>query len=158
MRRRVDLSQTPIATAGYSAFMRPPRRHRRWISAWLVALLLLVQWATAAYACPRWAASVPDSAPPPAMASMPDCSGAMSAMDAEQPQLCKSHCDLGQQSVHSGSTALDVPPAMALGGVLQGVLRPADVAGRAATPPSMRCAGPPVGTPPLYLSLLVLRN
>jgi hypothetical protein len=139
--------------------MRPLRRHRSWLSGWLVALLLFAQWATAAYACPQLTGGATQGDATTAMAAMPDCTGSMPAMDPEQPQLCKAHCDIGQQSVQSGSTALDAPSAMAHGGALMGVLRLADAAERAASMlPPTRWAGPPAGTPPLYISLLVLRN
>lgn len=138
--------------------MRLLSRQRNWLSGWAVVLLLLAQWATAAYACPQLAGAAMEGVPAMAMASMPDCTGGMPAMDPEQPQLCKAHCELGQQSVQSGGTVLDAPPAMAHGGALMGVLRPAEAAERAATMPPTRGAGPPAGTPPLYLSLLVLRN
>lgn len=138
--------------------MRALRRHRSWLSSWLVALLLFAQWATAAYACPQLAGAGKQSTPAIAMASMPDCTGGTSTMDPEQPQLCKAHCELGQQSVQSGGTVLGALPVMAHGGALMGVLRPAEDADRAAPMPPTRNAGPPAGTPPLYLSLLVLRN
>lgn len=138
--------------------MRPLRRHRSWLSGWLVALLLFAQWATAAYACPQLAGGAPQNNAAMAMAAMPDCTGGMPAMDPEQPQLCKAHCDAGQQSVQSGSTALDAPPTMAHGGALMRVLRLDDATERAAPLPPTRGAGPPAGTPPLYLALLVLRN
>jgi len=138
--------------------MRPLRRHRTWLSGWLVALLLFAQWATAAYACPRLASDATPGTSAIAMASMPDCAGRMPAMDPEQPQLCKAHCELGQQSVQSGSMVLDAPPAMAHGGALMGLLHLAESAERAASLSPARGAGPPAGTPPLYLFLLVLRN
>lgn len=157
-RRSLDPRQAFAGAARYIAGMRPLRRHRSWLSGWLVALLLLAQWATAAYACPQLAGGATQSNAAMAMASMPDCAGGVPAMDPEQPQLCKAHCELGQQSVQSVSTVLDAPPAMAHGGALMGVLRLAEAAERAATMPPTRGAGPPAGTPPLYLSLLVLRN
>jgi hypothetical protein len=138
--------------------MRPWHRHRSWLSSWLVALLLFSQWATAAYACPQLTGGATPGTSAVAMAAMPDCTGLMPAMDPEQPQLCKAHCELGRQSVQSGGMVLDAPPAMAHGGALMGVLYPADAAVRAASMPPSRGAGPPVGTPPLYLCLLVLRN
>ena len=153
-----DLGQAFVGAARYSAGMRPSRRHRNWLSSWLVALLLFAQWATAAYACPQPVGDAKQGNAAMAMASMPDCAGGLPAMDPEQPQLCKAHCELGQQSVQTGGVVLDAPPAMAHGGALMGVLRPADAAERAASMPPTRGAGTPAGTPPLYLSLLVLRN
>ena len=48
--------------------MRPHRALRRWISGGLVMLLLFMQLATAAYACPAELQALPNAA---AMAAMP---------------------------------------------------------------------------------------
>jgi hypothetical protein len=133
------------------------RRHRRWVSGWLVAFLLFMQWATAAYACPRDGAATPQGEAV-AMAAMPGCDGGTPAMDPEQPQLCKAHCTADGQSVNSSAHVLDAPPSIAPGGALAGVLAPRAAAQRATLMPSSRGEGPPLGAPPLYLSLLVLRN
>lgn len=138
--------------------MRVPRRHRRWLSGWLVALLLTVQWATAAYACPRLAAAPDAVEAAAAMAAMPDCAGGMTGMDPDQPHLCKAHCDAGKQSVNSGGAPVDAPAALALAGPLAGLIDLAAVARLASAMPPSRAAGPPRGTPPLFLSLLVLRR
>jgi hypothetical protein len=118
-------------------------------------LLLFMQLATAAYACPAELQALRDGA---AMASMPSCDGNMPRdMDAEQPQLCKAHCQQGEQAV--GATAVgDWTPWPLLLAVIdwrQAAL--ADV------PPARPHSGPPPGalppgSPPIYLSLLVLRN
>jgi hypothetical protein len=155
VQRRLDAAQILAGAAGYILTMRLLRRHRSWLSRWLVVLLLCTQWVTAAYACPQRTGNADPGTTVIAMASMPDCDGSMPAMDPEQPQLCKAHCEIGQQSVQSGSTLLDVPVVMAHGGALMGVL---PVARQATSLPPTRGAGPPTGTPPLYLSLLVLRN
>lgn len=131
-------------------------RHRRALAAWLAAALLLVQLATAAYACPRL--ELPAAAAMPAMEVMPDCSGDMpGAMDPDQPHLCKLHCAPAGQSP-SPWAGLDDQPAAAALPVLLWVIPalpvPSSVAARAASPVD----GPPRGTPPLYLSLLSLRN
>jgi hypothetical protein len=134
------------------------RRHRRWACSGLVALLLFMQWATATYACPRLETAGPDGAAA-AVAAMPGCSGDMAGMDPAQPQLCKAHCDAGQQSVNSGAAALDAPPVMAVAGAIVRVLAVDSLVRLAAAmPPAGTAAGPPAGTPPLYLSLLALRN
>lgn len=150
--------QDKAATGGRTRVqaMRPSRRHRRWLSGWLVALMLFMQWATAAYACPRADAEARGDAV--AMAAMPDCNGDMGGLDPAQPQLCKAHCQAGQQSVHSGAVVPDAPPALALAGAVVGVLDIAEAAQLAAAMPPAWAAGPPVGAPPLYLSLHVLRN
>lgn len=140
--------------------MRSMRRHRGWLSRSLVALLLFVQWVTASYACPRLdaVAAGGGAATTAAMASMPDCTGDMSAMDPAQPQLCKAHCEAGQQSVNSGAAGLDAPPALHQGGAWVGVFDVVQAAALAAAMPAALAAGPPPGTPPIYLRLLVLRN
>lgn len=123
---------------------------RRRLCGWMVALLLLMQWLTAAYACP--------AAPGPAQVAEPPCHEA-SHRNAEpaNPALCKAHCEASVQVtpqapahdaalpsvgwfiVHSvAETLFDVDPAP--------VWR--------ATP----LAAAPPGWPPLHLTLQVLRN
>lgn len=140
--------------------MRGLRRHRGWLSGWLVAVLLFTQLATAAYACPQLAPAAADAMAEMAdMAAMPDCSGNMpTRMDPDQPQLCKAHCEAGKTSVNSQAAALDAPPAMAVGAALVGIVDVADAAQLAASMPASAADGPPAGAPPLYLSFLVLRN
>lgn len=137
--------------------MRALRRHRGWLSGWLIVLVLFTQLATTAYACPQLSSAPDDAAA--AMAAMPDCDGSMpTSMDPDQPQLCKAHCETGKTSVNSQVTAPDAPPAMAVGAALVGIVDVADAAQLAATMPASVADGPPVGSPPLYLSFLVLRN
>jgi hypothetical protein len=137
--------------------MRSLRRHRRWLSGWLIAFMLFMQGATAAYACPQIAAALAAGAGAEPMAAMPDCDGDMAAMDPQLPQLCKAHCEADRQTVHSGTVVPDLPPAMAAGGAaVAAVLAPVQSA--ALTPALPASIGPPAGTPPLYLVLLVLRN
>jgi hypothetical protein len=143
--------------------MRAFRHHRRWsscLSGWLVAVLLFTQLATAAYACPQLTPASPASPEAvAAMAAMPDCDGSMpSRMDPDQPQLCKAHCDAGKTSVNSQVVAPDAPPAMAVGAALVGIVDGADAAQLAASMPASVADGPPLGSPPLFLSFLVLRN
>jgi hypothetical protein len=47
---------------------------------------------------------------------------------------------------------------MAVGAALVGIVDVADAAQLAASMPTSVADGPPVGSPPLYLSFLVLRN
>lgn len=137
--------------------MRALRRHRGWLSGWLIALVLFTQLATAAYACPQLSPAPDDVAA--AMAAMPDCEGSMpTRMDPDQPQLCKAHCETGKTSVNSQVGAPDAPPAMAVGAALVSIVDVAEAAQLAATMPASVADGPPVGSPPLYLSFLVLRN
>ncbi|MFO1217562.1 MAG: hypothetical protein U1E89_04160 [Burkholderiaceae bacterium] len=120
----------------------------------LAATLLLAQWATAAYVCPRGGAV--DTA---AMAAMPDCPGRPAgAMDTEQPQLCKAHCEQGTQSVNATPQP---EPATSFS-----VVAVLDWRTAAALPlpgwPAARAADasaqPPPGATPLYLTLRVLRD
>lgn len=136
--------------------MRASRRHRARLSGWLIAVLLFTQLATAAYACPQLAPAPADAVA--AMAVMPGCDGMPASMDPEQPQLCKAHCEAGKTSVNSQVAAPDAPPAMAVGAALVGIVDLADAAQLAASMPASLADGPPVGSPPLYLSFLVLRN
>lgn len=143
--------------------MESLRRRRRWLPGWLVALLLFAQLATAAYACPRLAAlaDVVDDTVAAEMALMPGCSGDMGAMDPDQPQLCKAHCQTGQQTVNSGSSAqpspLDAPLALAFGHLaLFDAAQALEAVDRGSG--TAQAAGPPAGMPPLYLLLHVLRN
>lgn len=135
--------------------MRVRRAFKRWISGGLVALLLFVQFATAAYACP---AELQALSTAEAMAAMPGCDGDMPrAMDADQPQLCKAHCQQGEQVV-GALTSGDWTPAPLLLAVIDW-----RSAAQAALPPARPHSGPPSGaappgSPPIYLSLLVLRN
>lgn len=140
--------------------MRELRRHRNGLSSWLIALLLLMQGITAAYACPKLevSAQAGRDAAMTAMAEMPGCTGGMLAMDTEQPQLCKAHCDAARQSVNSAAGVLDAPVVMAHGPALARVLDVHDAAQLAAAMPPALAAGPPSGALPLYLALLVLRN
>jgi hypothetical protein len=136
--------------------MRPHRALRRWISGGLVMLLLFMQLATAAYACPAELQALPDAA---AMAAMPGCDGNMPrSMDADQPQLCKVHCQQGEQVVGTAATG-DWTPLP----VLLAIVDWRQHAVRTDPPPARTQAGPPPGavppgSPPIYLSLLVLRN
>ena len=130
--------------------------HRRSLAFWLAALMLLTQLVTAAYACPR--AGIQTEPMTPASAVMPDCDGNMpSVMDPDQPQLCKAHCDQGAASVNPQASP-DFQAALAALPVLLWVVAvlvvPPSVAARSRPP----LGGPPRGSPPLYLSLLSLRN
>jgi hypothetical protein len=121
----------------------------------MVALLLFMQLATAAYSCPVELQRLRADA---AMAAMPGCDGNMSRdMDADQPQLCRAHCQQGDQAV-GAVPAGDWTPWP----VLLAVIDWRQTA-QLALPPARQCSGPPSGadppgSPPIYLSLLVLRN
>jgi hypothetical protein len=118
-------------------------------------MLLLTQLVTSAYACPAIVGAVSSAA---AMADMPGCDGNMPAtMDPDHPQLCRAHCQSGSQAVPHAQ-ALDAPSVPLLLAVLdwtRDLLLPAQPAARAS---AVSPGASPPGSPPLYLSLLVLRN
>ena len=118
-------------------------------------LLLFMQLVTAAYACPAELQALRAEVQ---MAAMPGCDGSMPRdMDSDQPQLCKAHCQQGEQVV--GATPVgDWTPCPLLLAVIDW-----RQAARADLPPARPWSGSPPGavppgSPPIYLSLLVLRN
>jgi hypothetical protein len=144
------------------------RRHRRWLVPWLAAAFLCVQWLTVAHACPQWRSAaavepaVEQALPQTAdLSAMADCEMHGNAASGTVPPqlLCKAHCQAGEQSVNSHAGALDAPPAAML---VTAIVPALDVAARtlpeAVRDTAARAAGPPRGAPPLYLSLLALRN
>ncbi len=133
--------------------MRASLRHRGSICGWLAALLVAQLLLTAAHAC------VPTVAPAPQAAlHMPDCHGQVAEpQDGAATLVCKAHCAAPEQSVNSSLAAADVPQAPFLSAPLLRVLDTATAAALAAVIPEAVASGPPAGTPPLYLSLLVLR-
>lgn len=77
-------------------------RQGRWITSFLVAALLLMQFALAAYACPKLDSAAHAASMQKAgmamgdavgMPSMPDCHAMAGTMDEQDPQLCRAHCD-----------------------------------------------------------------
>lgn len=131
-------------------------RHRRSLAAWLAAFVLLVQLVTAAYACPQVKAL---AEPTPADAVlMHDCDGDMpAAMDPDQPQLCKAHCEKGTTSV-TPQPAPEPGAALAALPVLLWVVPTPTVAPSVVARSRPPTDGAPRGSPPLYLSHLSLRN
>jgi hypothetical protein len=120
----------------------------------MAVVLLFTQWVTAAYACPQ----LQGAGQAEAAVVMP-CHEAPGRMDPDQPLLCKAHCAADSSTRDGGVTALNVPPAPSwIEAPWQRTIDLAAAAERAATMPEARPAGPPDGAPPLYLSLLVLRN
>lgn len=138
--------------------MRLHRSLKRWLSCGLVALLLFMQLATAAYACPAELQALRSTVAMQAMPAMADCDANMPRdMDTELPQLCNAHCQQGEQV--SGATAMgDWTPWPLLLAVIDwrhaALVDPPAARAHAGPPPG---AVPP-GSPPIYLSLLVLRN
>ena len=146
---------------------RIARQWGRWIASGLVAALLFMQLAVAAYACPKLDAPAHSAAMQMAgmgldeavdMTAMPDCHAMAGSMDEEAPQLCRAHCGSDGQPAPSAQVP-DFHAAAAQALWLAYVL-PAAIAG--ATPAELRAATPEPacgpGFPPLYLTLQVLRN
>jgi hypothetical protein len=135
--------------------MRMHRTCKRWLAGGLVVLLLFMQLATAAYACPAELQGLREEA---AMEAMPGCDGNMPrSMDAEQPQLCKAHCQQGEQAVGAAPVGDWTPWPLLLAVIDWRQAALADM------PPARPHSGPPPGpvlpgSPPIYLSLLVLRH
>ena len=147
--------------------MRLPRRTRRLVSGWLIVTLLFMQFVTAAYACPAAGRAAGAAQAVPAMVHMPGCPGQMSqtgqpggAMEPDQPQLCKAHCQQNAQTPSAVPVA-DAPALPLLLATLDwarvalSIDAPAASAGQ---PPGLSSGAPPPGSPPLFLSLLVLRS
>jgi hypothetical protein len=160
----------------------PHRHHRRGLTLWLVVALLFMQIATSAYACPGemfmaaagedQATSIDDGhaagqhtdhgAGHPATAAMSpdmvDCDMA-AGLDADSPNLCKLHCEPGNQTPLHASASSDAPAApLHFWAVLD--WSPTALLPQLGNKPRLGVASgaSPPGSPPLYLSLLVLRN
>ncbi len=136
--------------------MRTSRSARHRVSLWMIGVLLLVQWLTAAYACPQAAARAVDASVP-ATTVMAECHGMTAAtLDPAQPALCKAHCEADKQAPVAKALADVAGAALAWLVVARPLLRalaPAPVPGRGA----LLVAGPP-GGPPLDLKHRVLRH
>lgn len=92
--------------------MRFTRSARTWWSRSLIASLLFLQLATAAYACAMYLTPPADAS----MAGMP-CAQAMVGrdmvtMDPDQPGLCHEHCTGGSQTIEPAATVSLPTPAM----------------------------------------------
>ena len=109
-----------------------------------------MQLSTAAYACPAFT-GVPEAV------AMPGCESMSAAsMDTAQPTLCKAHCDKDRQSTSADVPAATLPmPALLVHGL---GWRVAESDPRAVTSRPTPNAGPPPGSPPLFITYLVLRN
>lgn len=120
--------------------------------------LLFAQLVTAAYACPQLTGkSILITDGDQAMVAMVDCdSMPMSQMDKEQPNLCKAHCEVGQQSPDAKGGADMQLPALGVLWSLIWVLQPApETAGHAVS--VAHVAERPPGSPPIYLVHQVFR-
>ena len=130
------------------------RALRRPIAACLVLLLLLAQFATAAYACPQR-----EMALSPAV-HMEGCehAGDRAAMDMQNARLCVADCEQDAQASQTNAS-VDVPAPVLLH-IALGFLPAGDIdTPRLSTPADPAPRGqPPPGWPPLYLLNRVLRN
>ena len=92
--------------------MRLSRVVRSWWSKSLIASLLFLQLASAAYACAMQSTKPADAS----MAGMPCAQamtgGDMSTMDPDQPGLCHEHCKGGTQTTEPAPTVGLAAPAM----------------------------------------------
>ncbi|MFO1292711.1 MAG: hypothetical protein U1F07_06495 [Rubrivivax sp.] len=131
----------------------------RWLCGLVAAVLLFGQTAGAVYACePRGGAAGRAATAAPEDCQAHRAAAAEHNADGEQALLCKAHCQAGEQSVNSGSSAGDVPHA-ALIAVVLWPLQAAAGAGTLASPRhERRTLGPAAGGPPLFITLQVLRN
>lgn len=155
-------------------------RDRRPVASWLGLLMALVlvlgQQAALAHACAR---GLPVSAPAAPADGSADRSADRSAdigavapvvipkaceghgaegPAPEQQLLCKAHCQADEQTVNSAAAALDPPAADLLGLVPWHQPQLGDAAHVVRPVPRARPTGPLAAAPPIYLSLLVLRN
>lgn len=135
--------------------MHLAKRLRRWMGSGLSLALLFMQLATAAYACPQLEQARQQVA---MQLAMPGCEGMPGAMDEAQPQLCKAHCDKDAQGT-SAAVVPDLQPNPAAPVLILGLVQPL----APQIPMNARSGHAPLsdrsgGEPPLYLSLLVLRN
>lgn len=134
------------------------RSTRRWLCSWLGALLLFMQVAAAAYACPTGRVLPPAG---DATAAMVDCDSHRNGHEpTTQPLLCKAHCQQGTDTLQP-SPANDggaAPALPALVAVLDWHPLAQLPGPRVAAAASLDAGAAPPGTPPLYLSLQVLRN
>jgi len=131
--------------------MRMRRSTRRTLS-WLFAIAFAwLQLATSAYACPT-----PSGTAEHLSASMPNCeSMSVSTIDSEQPNLCKAHCDNDKQRA-TADHGIEVPAVGALDHA--SIWRAASHDVPTPRPAGPLDTGPPTGTPPLFITFLVLRN
>lgn len=101
-----------------------------------LSALVFAQLAVSAYACPVLAAAIEDAQP----ATTPPCHD----MDMDQPALCQSHCQDGQQNIN------DVQPAFAPAGFVPGLIVMIDSATQKplqlppASPLLLRSTSPPL--------------
>jgi hypothetical protein len=128
------------------------RKHRRSLAAWVILLLLFMQAATAAYACPQ--RDVVSAAHTP----MQECgeSGTAGDMDPRHPLLCIADCEQNARAPNP-SVPADAPAVLLYIVALAPALLAAPSHFHPSTHPAAR-GDPPTGWPPPYLLHRVLRN
>jgi len=126
------------------------RHRRRCLSAALLVALLVMQWATAAHACPVAHPTAP-------IVEMPDgCDGHMQP-DPGHLQQCKAHCERASQALNAvQGVDVDAQPVMLAVVDWRLAQHAAPMRGRVES--IVRSGAPPPGSLPLYLTLRVLRN
>jgi hypothetical protein len=126
------------------------RHRRRCLSAGLLVALLVMQWATAAHACPVAHRAAP-------VAVMPDgCDGHMQP-DPGHLQQCKAHCERASQALNAAQGVdVDVQPVVLAVIDWRLAQHATPMSGRVES--IVRSGAAPPGSPPLYLTLRVLRN
>lgn len=130
-------------------FSRP---WRRMLAGLMAGVVLAAQALAASYACPQVGADLAATAVRPCHESPGQ------AMDPAQPLLCKAHC-AGEQSTRDGGVSVPSPlPTACIDALWVRALDVAATSAAAGMLPAPQSAGPPRGAPPLYLSLLALRN
>lgn len=128
------------------------RHRRRCLSTGLLLALLVMQWATAAHACPV----AQHAAPVAVMPDMPDCDGHMQP-DPGHLQQCKAHCERASQAPNAvQGVDVDVQPVMLA--IVDWRLALYAVPMGGGVESIVRSGAAPPGSPPLYLTLRVLRN
>ena len=120
-------------------------RQGRWIASVLVATLLLMQFALAAYACPK-------------LDSMPDCHAMAGTMDEQDPQLCRAHCD-GDSLSSPSLQGLDLQ-SLAAHAIWVAYVLPVILDAERHIDPRAAYAelDSRAGAPPIYLTHQVFRN
>jgi hypothetical protein len=123
------------------------RTPRRRLCGWMVALLLLMQWLTSAYACPALPGGAQVAEQPCHEAGHRDAAKA----------LCKAHCEAGQQ-VTPQAPVHDAGLPSAGWFIVHDAALPLLAAEPAPIRRAIPQAAAPPGWPPLHLTLQVLRN
>lgn len=111
------------------------RSSLKFVSRLLIATLLFLQMAVAAYACPQLAAE---------QVVMADCA-AMKQLDRDNPNLCAEHARFGEQASHAGE--LPAVPAFAQDGFFTPVPVAQEADALLFSIPAAAILAPPSGPP-----------